>query len=159
AVLGLTAAVIVFKGAQLKGGIALMAGLLISTVGLDVTLGHPRFTFGEEQLYRGVDFIAAMIGLFGLSEVLRAVTSKKGESVPLASDESTGALRQSLTAVSKDRGRVASGSVIGGVVGALPGAGAHIAASISYAFTGATSRVRKGKTADDARIEAIAGAA
>lgn len=83
AVLGLTAAVIVSKGAQLKGGIALMTGLLISTVGLDVTLGHPRFTFGEEQLYRGVDFIAAMIGLFGLSEVLRAVTAKRGESMPI----------------------------------------------------------------------------
>lgn len=158
AVLGLTAAVIVSKGAQLKGGIALMAGLLISTVGLDVTLGHPRFTFGEEQLYRGVDFIAAMIGLFGLSEVLRAVTARKGQSMPIPKVEGKGALRDSLKGVWANKGRVGSGSVIGGVVGALPGAGADIAAWISYAFTRATSRVRKGKTADDARVEAIAGA-
>src|SRR5699024_4060198 len=158
AVLGLTAAVIVSKGAQLKGGIALMTGLLISTVGLDVTLGHPRFTFGEEQLYRGVDFIAAMIGLFGLSEVLRAVTAKRGESMPIPKVEGRGALRHSLTAIWRNKGRVGSGSVIGGVVGALPGAGADIAAWISYAFTRATSRVRKGKTADDSRVQAIAGA-
>ena len=59
----------------------------------------------------------------------------------------------------RDRGRVASGSTIGGVVGALPGAGADIAAWIAYAFTRATSRIRPGKdSADDRRIEAISGA-
>src|SRR5699024_8149377 len=155
---GLSAAVIVSKGAQLTGGIALMTGMLICTDGLGVARGHRRFTFGEEQLYRGVDFIAAMIGLFGLSEVLRAVTAKRGESMPIPKVEGRGALRDSLTAIWRNKGRVGSGSVIGGVVGALPGAGADIAAWISYAFTRATSRVRKGKTADDSRVEAIAGA-
>ncbi|WP_299301763.1 tripartite tricarboxylate transporter permease [uncultured Brachybacterium sp.] len=158
AVLGLTAAVIVSKGAQLKGAIALMTGLLVSTVGLDVTLGHPRFTFGNEELYRGVDFIAAMIGLFGLSEVLRAVTSRKGESLPIPKIEGQGAMRSTLAAIFRHKGRVASGSTIGGVVGALPGAGADIAAWISYAFTRSTSRKRPGDTADDKRLEAIAGA-
>src|SRR5690625_4166891 len=99
-----------------------------------------------------------MIGLFGLSEVLRAVTAKRGESMPIPKVEGRGALRDSLTAIWRNKGRVGSGSVIGGVVGALPGAGADIAAWISYAFTRATSRVRKGKTADDSRVEAIAGA-
>ena len=162
AVLGLTAAVIVSKGSQLKGGIALMVGLLVSTVGLDVTLGHPRFTFGEEQLYRGVDFIAAMIGLFGLSEVLRAVTARRGESMPIPKMESGGTLRPTLRGIWRHKGRVGSGSVIGGVVGALPGAGADIAAWIAYAVTRSTSRIRPGKgdkeAADDQRIEAISGA-
>jgi TctA family transporter len=144
AVLGLTAAVIVSKGAQLKGGIALMVGLLVSTVGLDVTLGHPRFTFGEEQLFRGVDFIAAMIGLFGLSEVLRAVTARRGESMPIPKMDGTGTLRPTLRGIWRNRARVGSGSVIGGLVGALPGS---------------TSRIRGGKNAaDDQRIEAISGA-
>ncbi|MGP5717899.1 tripartite tricarboxylate transporter permease [Brachybacterium tyrofermentans] len=159
AVLGLTAAVIVSKGAQLKGGIALMVGLLVSTVGLDVTLGFPRFTFGEDQLYRGVDFIAAMIGLFGLSEVLRAVTAKKGESMPIPRLEGAGTLRPTFRAIWRNKGRVGSGSIIGGIVGALPGAGADIAAWIAYAFTRSTSRIRPGKnSADDQRIEAISGA-
>ncbi|GAA1483969.1 tripartite tricarboxylate transporter permease [Brachybacterium fresconis] len=158
AVLGLTAAVIVSKGAQLKGAIALMVGLLVSTVGLDVTLGHPRFTFGNEELYRGVDFIAAMIGLFGLSEVLRAVTARKGQSMPIPRIEGRGALRSAFRAIGRNKARVASGSTIGGVVGALPGAGADIAAWISYAFTRSTSRKKPGDTADDKRLEAIAGA-
>ena len=121
AVLGLTAAVIVSKGSQLKGGIALMVGLLVSTVGLDVTLGHPRFTFGEEQLYRGVDFIAAMIGLFGLSEVLRAVTARRGDSMPIPKMEGRGTIRPTLRGIWRNKVRVGSGSVIGGVAGALPG--------------------------------------
>ncbi|HJC70883.1 tripartite tricarboxylate transporter permease [Brachybacterium sp. EE-P12] len=164
AVLGLTAAVIVSKGSQLKGGIALMAGLLVSTVGLDVTLGHPRFTFGQEQLYRGVDFIAAMIGLFGLSEVLRAVTARRGDSMPIPKMEGRGTIRPTLRGIWRNRARVGSGSVIGGVVGALPGAGADIAAWIAYAVTRSTSRVRPGRgrsekeAADDQRIEAISGA-
>ncbi|HIY23064.1 MAG TPA: tripartite tricarboxylate transporter permease [Candidatus Brachybacterium merdigallinarum] len=158
AVLGLTAAVIVSKGAQLKGGIALMTGLLVSTVGLDVTLGHPRFTFGEEQLYRGVDFIAAMIGLFGLSEVLRAVTARRGQSLPIPKVDGTGQFRATFRAIWKNKGRVGSGSVIGGVVGALPGAGADIAAWIAYAFTRATTRLRGKDAADDQRVEAISGA-
>src|SRR5690625_7019893 len=99
-----------------------------------------------------------MIGLFGLSELMRAVTARRGESMPIPKVEARGALRDSLTTIWRNKGRVGSGSVIGGVVGALPGAGADIAAWISYAFTRATSRVRKGKTADDSRVEAIAGA-
>lgn len=162
AVLGLTAAVIVSKGSQLKGGIALMVGLLVSTVGLDVTLGHPRFTFGQEQLYRGVDFIAAMIGLFGLSEVLRAVTARRGASMPIPKLESGGTVRPTLRSIWRNKGRVGSGAVIGGVAGALPGAGADIAAWISYAVTRSTSRIRPGTggrgTADEQRIEAISGA-
>src|SRR5690606_34239553 len=145
AVLGLTAAVIVSKGSQLKGGIALMVGLLVSTVGLDVTLGHPRFTFGEEQLYRGVDFIAAMIGLFGLSEVLRAVTARRGDSMPIPKTEGRGTIGPTLRGIWRNKVRVGSGSVIGGVVGALPGAGADIAAWIAYAVTRSTSRIRPGR--------------
>src|SRR5699024_6208394 len=130
AVLGLTAAVIVSKGAQLKGGIALMTGLLISTVGLDVTLGHPRFTFGEEQLCGGVSFIGAMMGRCGGWEVLRVVAAMRGGSMPVPLVEGRCVVRAALTAIWRCKGRVGSGSVIGGVVGALPGAGAFIAAWI-----------------------------
>ncbi|MGD8202077.1 tripartite tricarboxylate transporter permease [Ornithinimicrobium sp. W1679] len=158
AVLGLTAAVIVSRGAQLKGAIALMTGLLVSTVGLDVTLGFPRFTFGEQQLYRGVDFIAAMIGLFGLSEVLRAVTARAAGPVALPRLQSRGTVRASVAAVGRHKGRVLTGSGIGGVTGALPGAGADIAAWISYAVTRATTRRRPGVDRDEERLESIAGA-
>ncbi len=156
AVLGLTAAVIVSRGRLLKGGIALMFGLLLSTVGLDVTLGHPRFTFGNEQLYRGVDFIPAMIGLFGVSEVLRHVTNR-GESRAIAEVGRT-PFREVGASMWKFKDKVASGSVIGGVVGAMPGAGADIAAWISYALTKNTTRGKK-RSKSEQYVEPIAGAA
>ncbi len=155
AVLGLTAAVIVSRGRLLKGGIALMFGLLISTVGLDVTLGHPRFTFGNEQLYRGIDFIPAMIGLFGISEVLRIVTDR-GEAHSIHSVGATKA-KEITGKIWKFKGRVGMGAGIGGVVGAMPGAGADIAAWIAYAVTKNSSNARKLSRADR-HIEPIAGA-
>ena len=48
-------------------------------VGLDITLGYPRFTFGSTELLNGVDFIPAMIGLFGISAILRySLTPRAG---------------------------------------------------------------------------------
>lgn len=140
AVLGLTAAVIISRGSQLKGAIALMIGLLLSTVGLDVTLGFPRFTFGESELYRGVDFISAMIGLFGISEVLRNVTAPPSYTLTIPTISGKGALGETFSNIWRYKKRVASGSLIGGGVGALPGAGADIAAWVSYAVTKNSSR-------------------
>ncbi|MFY9263250.1 MAG: tripartite tricarboxylate transporter permease [Actinomycetaceae bacterium] len=156
AVLGLTAAVIISQGSQVKGALALVFGLLISTVGLDVTLGQPRFTFGMAELYRGIDFIPAMIGLFGLSEVLRNVTSHSSHVRKMPEVKTKGMVRDSLKEIRKNKTAVAKGTTTGSIVGVLPGAGADIAAWIAYGVTKATSR--------DARkfgrgsTEAIAGA-
>ena len=69
--LGLTCAAFISTESPAKGLISLMIGLLIATVGLDGTTGFPRFTFGSIELMGGINFIPAMIGLFGISEVLR----------------------------------------------------------------------------------------
>lgn len=140
AVLGLTAAVIISRGSQVKGAIALMIGLLLSTVGLDITLGHPRFTFGSEELYRGIDFIPAMIGLFGISEVLRNVLTPPGQALAVPQVQHKGVARETFRNIWRYKSRVASGSLIGGGVGALPGAGADIAAWVSYAVTKNSSK-------------------
>lgn len=136
--------------------LALLFGLLISTVGLDVTLGQPRFTFGSQELYRGIDFIPAMIGLFGISEVLRNVTSRASKVSEMARVNTKGMLRESRKVLWSHRGKVAQGAGIGAGVGVLPGAGADIAAWISYAVAKNTSKKKhlfgKGST------EAIAGA-
>ncbi|MDP9806309.1 TctA family transporter [Trueperella bonasi] len=156
AVLGLTAAVIISQGSQVKGALALVFGLLISTVGLDITLGQPRFTFGMAELYRGIDFIPAMIGLFGLSEVLRNVTSRSSQVRKMPQVKTKGMVRDSFAEVGKNKRAVAQGTVTGSIAGVLPGAGADIAAWISYGVAKATSRTPqkfgRGST------EAIAGA-
>ncbi|WFP17014.1 tripartite tricarboxylate transporter permease [Citricoccus muralis] len=144
AVLGLTAAVIVSQGSQIKGTIALMTGLLISTVGLDVALGYPRFTFDQPALYQGIHFIPAMIGLFGISEVLRNVTEKKvsqpiGISMSKKSSEQ-GSFGAASRILWKRKGSLVQGNVTGSIVGAVPGAGADIASWISYAVGKNTSK-------------------
>src|SRR5512136_2092016 len=73
AAMGLSATVMVSRGSQVKGALSMVLGLFLSTVGVDITLGYPRFTFGSVELLNGVDFIPAMIGVFGVSEVLRNV--------------------------------------------------------------------------------------
>ncbi|HEY8541956.1 MAG TPA: tripartite tricarboxylate transporter permease, partial [Pseudothermotoga sp.] len=72
-IFGLSMAAVLSKGNTIKGLISASLGLLISTIGIDVTTGYPRFTFGNIELMDGVSFIPAMIGLFGLSEVLKRI--------------------------------------------------------------------------------------
>ena len=77
-VLGLGCAVVVSRGSALKGAFALLLGLLFSTVGLSPVHTEARFTFGRPELYQGISFIPALVGLFGLSEVLRNVRTLGG---------------------------------------------------------------------------------
>ena len=159
AILGLTAAVIISRGSQIKGAIALMIGLLMSTVGLDITLGYPRFTFGSEELFRGIDFIPAMIGLFGISEVLRNVLAPPASrALAVPNVQHKGVMRETFSNIWRYKSRVASGSLIGGGVGALPGAGADIAAWVSYAVTKNSSKQAHLFGRGKGHIEPIIGA-
>jgi putative tricarboxylic transport membrane protein len=139
AVLGLTASVIISRGSQVKGAIALLIGLFVSTIGIDVSLGYARFTFGEEALLAGISFIPAMIGLFGLSEVLRNVVNPTAR--PVAPRlQSKRMVRNAVGTLWRYKRGVLSGNLIGGGVGALPGAGGDVAAWVSYAATKNTSQ-------------------
>ena len=71
ATFGLTCAAFVSTGQPVKGLVSLLLGLFISTIGIDIMAGQPRFTMGSTELMGGVSFIPAMIGMFAVSEVLR----------------------------------------------------------------------------------------
>jgi TctA family transporter len=132
ACLGLTCAAFISTNEPVKGLISLLIGLLIATVGIDPTAGHPRFTFGSIELMGGINFIPAMIGMFAVAEVLRSVTATK----PLGNvyDGRMGNVFKGVGAILlRYRTNLLRGSVIGTLVGALPGAGSDIAAWISYA--------------------------
>ncbi len=73
AVLGLSCAVLISSGSPLKGFISLLIGLLISCVGLDITLGYPRFTFDMPELFEGFSFIPSMSGMFVMAELMKNV--------------------------------------------------------------------------------------
>ena len=134
ACLGLSCAVIISTGSTLKGFVSLFIGLFIATIGIDGTAGHPRFTFGSVELMGGVSFIPAMIGMFAISEVLRYVASNRVV-ISVPNHRSSGVFKGLGPILGKYRFNIFRGSSIGAIIGILPGAGADIAAWISYAVS------------------------
>lgn len=130
--LGLSCAVLVAGDDRLKGAISLLLGLLIATVGMDFTTGHPRFTFGNVNLLEGVSFIPGLIGMFALPEILRSLLSP-GQVQAVANLVARGAWRKTWESGRRYWGQAVGGSTLGTIVGALPGGGADTAAWISYA--------------------------
>ncbi|WP_386074104.1 tripartite tricarboxylate transporter permease [Tropicimonas aquimaris] len=136
ACLGLTCAIFVGGGTVPKSFASLCIGLAVASVGIDVAVGHPRYTFGVPDLLDGISFIPAMIGIFAFSEVLRTVQNleKPKEAVTQITEKVGRALAGAFRIVVRFPGTLARSSVLGTLVGALPGAGADIAAWISYAL-------------------------
>src|SRR4051794_20586876 len=130
ALLGILLVSTVSSGHRLKAIIAACVGLLLATVGRDGFTSVERFTFDNLNLADGLDFVPIAMGLFGLGEILynleerhRVVhaPSKVANVWPSRRD-----LRQSSGAIGR-------GSVLGFVLGILPGGGATIASLVAYA--------------------------
>jgi putative tricarboxylic transport membrane protein len=130
-VLGLSAAVFVAPGRPTKALVSLMLGLLVASVGFENPAAYPRFTFGSVDLMSGFQLIPVMIGMFAVSEVARYAVSL---------DRPLDAPKQLLGWIFKGQPAllrtyplsVLRGGVVGTAIGALPGAGADIAAWIAY---------------------------
>lgn len=156
--LGLSSAIVVSRGSVIKGMLSLFIGLLLATVGLSSVHTAARFTFGQPELFQGIDFIAAMIGLFGLSEVLRILmdlerTDSAGHLTPPARSQPVSdyvrrylihpvvsLFRPALHLLRMRTGHWVRSSAIGSLIGILPGAGADIASWVSI---GASQRFSK----------------
>ncbi len=137
--LGLSCAVFISPGSVPKGLIALLIGLFLGTIGLDNPAGQPRFTMGSVELMGGVSFIPAMIGLFAVSEVLRSMAATRRTAGPPAG-AMHGIFKGQWQNLKRYPVQLLRGSVLGTVIGALPGAGADIAAWIAYAVSKKFSR-------------------
>lgn len=138
AILGLSSAVFVSQGSLVKAFLSLMVGLLLSTIGLDMISGTPRFTFDVPDLFAGINFIPVMIGFFALNEVMKLFANRH--------DATSEAEKRSVPQQGTVFGKVPyylkrywrnliRGSSLGALIGALPGAGADIAAWITYAIS------------------------
>ncbi len=133
ACLGLSCATLISTGHRVKAMLSLLLGLAVGCVGIDPVAGFPRFTFGNVDLMSGISLIPTMIGAFAISELLRSAVA--GDSGAVMVQEKVGALFRGIGAVSRRYWRnFLRGSLMGTAIGALPGAGADIAAWVSYAM-------------------------
>ena len=151
-VLGLIAAVILAHGSVAKALAMVVVGLLLGIVGIDVSSGASRLTFGIPELGDGLDFVPIAMGLFGLGEIManldrpqpRQIVSRKvRDLMPSWAD-----LRQAFPAMVR-------GTAIGSFLGVLPGGGAALPPFTAYAVEKKLARdpSRFGKGA----IEGVAG--
>jgi len=151
-VTGLTLAVVLAGGSLLKAGCMLIIGVTMALVGADPLTAEPRLTFGLAVLYDRFDLAIVTMGLFGIAEILRnlelrearpSVTPVVGRLLPDRRD-----LRQSA-------GPIARGSLLGSILGILPGNGVILAPFASYALEKRLARdpSRFGRGA----IEGVAG--
>jgi len=132
--LGLTCAIFIASENVLKGLVSLLIGLLIATVGMENPAAFPRFTFENENLIGGITLIPMMVGLFAVSEVLRYVTSIE-RPLHLAQEKIGNVFKGQWALVKQYPVQALRGSGLGTLIGALPGAGADIAAWMSYAMS------------------------
>jgi putative tricarboxylic transport membrane protein len=133
-VLGLASAVFLALGNPLKGVVSLLFGLLVASEGLDNPAGFPRFTFGIAELAGGLTLIPIMIGMFAVSEILRSV-GRIDEPWEMAQAKIGNVLHGMWGLTKRYPWQLLRGSAVGTAIGALPGAGADIAAWMSYAIS------------------------
>jgi TctA family transporter len=132
--LGFTCAIFIAGKDPVKGIVSLLIGLLISVVGLENPAAAARYTFGNPDLMGGIDLIPLMIGMFAMSEILRyAAVVIKPEMVTERPFGNVFAGMWGL--IKKYPLALIRGSALGTLVGALPGAGADIAAWMAYAMS------------------------
>ena len=127
-VLALTIVISLAGKSLVKGFIAAGLGLLTTCVGLDAISGKARFSFGSSELMSGLDFVAASIGLFAISEIL--VNAEKGISSVVA--ERVGRLYPSLSEVVRTLPSMLRSTMVGFFLGILPGVSPSITAFIAY---------------------------
>ena len=141
--LGLTLGVTVSSGDyKLSGALAAVFGMLLATVGNDVTTFQERYMFGIDDLSAGLSFIPAMIGLFGISEVIRATYryTPSLNNTAGSADNSTFNPRASLRIIAANTPTITQSIITGTIIGGLPGAGADIAAWGAYGVAHKTAK-------------------
>jgi putative tricarboxylic transport membrane protein len=130
--LGLLAGSTLAKSSPLKGVAMTVLGLLLGLVGTDVNTGQPRFTFGIDYLYDGLDIVALALGLFGIAEFLKSVN--KLAPVPTGNTRvRLRDMRPSRTELMQAFPAMIRGTLIGGVCALVPGTGPTISSFVAYA--------------------------
>jgi TctA family transporter len=151
-VLGLIASITLASGSTLKALAMIVLGLALGTVGQDLVSGTPRFTFGQRELYEGLDFVSLAVGLFGVAEIVRNLEGDLTRDVMVKKVKNLWLSKEDFRRV---RMPVLRGTALGSALGVLPGAGHVLASFMSYSMEKKASKNPQefGKGA----IEGVAG--
>ena len=128
---GLLSVVAIGKGSLANAFISMSVGILISSVGTDPIYGSYRFTFGSPILADGIEFLVVMVGAYGVGEVLTRLETGFATK-PLDKISNARTELPTLQELNDIKGMFFRASVVGDLIGLLPGAGATIASFVSY---------------------------
>lgn len=139
-------------GSPVKGLAMAVLGMMAGTIGMDVATGEPRFTFGIHALHDGLGLVPVIMGLFGIGEILTNVEQKGGAEVIKTKFSNVWPTMQDWIA---SRMAIMRGTVVGFLLGLIPGGGALIATFASYSLEKKISR--HPETFGHGAIEGLAG--
>ncbi len=144
AVFGLTLISALSEGSTLKGFVGACFGLLLSTIGVAVVGGDVRYTLDAHLLLGGIEVVPAMIGLYCIPVIIDMIATPDPH---LHVSEESGTrgfrLRESLQTSWRTKLNLVRSSIIGTIVGILPGAGGSIAGLVAYAEARRASKRRE----------------
>src|SRR6185503_19478461 len=137
--LGLAMVVLLAGRSMVKALLAMLLGLWLAGIGADLFSQTSRFTFGRMELLSGIDFVVVAIGVFAIGEVL-ANMEGRAAATALPVPKGWRNLLPTWQDLKDSRFAFVNGSLVGFVIGVLPGAGSTIASFISYGLEKAVSR-------------------
>lgn len=151
-IMGLVLAIVLAGGSVLKAVAMILVGILLSTVGTDLETGDERMTFGLIFLSDGIDFAVLAMGIFGVAEIMRNLAQPESRDVVR---KPIGRLLPNREELRQSWAPVLRGTLMGSILGILPGNGAVLAPFASYAMEKKLAKdpSRFGKGA----IEGVAG--
>ena len=150
--LGLIISAVLAQGSVLKSVAMVVLGVFLGLVGTDVQTGQQRFTFGIPELSDGIGFVPVAMGLFGIAEIILNLQKPEQRSV-LAIN--VGSLWLSREEFRRAIPSVLRGTMVGSLLGILPGGGAALASFASYMMERKVSRGRA--QFGSGAIEGVAG--
>jgi putative tricarboxylic transport membrane protein len=143
AIWGLTTLAALTGDSLVKGLIAACVGLQLAFIGHDPRSAEPRFTFGIDYLEYGLSLVPVLLGLFALAEVVDLMVSgRETLSGQRRLRDLTGSVFEGVRAVFSNFGLLVRSSIIGVVVGAIPGIGGSVAGFVAYGHASQTARDR-----------------